>query len=337
MTPPRVRQGAAFLFLALLTLALSGCNVAQSGSPSGSGGGNTPSAHVGLNVSSLDFGSVAVNSSKSMHITLTNSTASGGPSVTVSAATASGTGFSANNTLPVDLAPGQSTDLTVIFKPTAAGGASGTLSIDVVGASDPANVPLTGNGTSSAGAQLTVSPSTLSFGTVNVGSTKNMSGTLSAANSNVTVSSAGWTGSGYSVSGITFPVTVQSGKSVSFTVTFAPQAAGSSNGSISFASNANNSPANQSLTGTGAAVAQQHTVNLSWAASSSSVSGYNVYRGSQSGGPYSRLNSSLRTSTSYSDSSVQSGAVYYYVATAVDSSSTESAFSDEVAAVIPTP
>jgi len=120
-------------------------------------------------------------------------------------------------------------------------------------------------------------------------------------------------------------------------VTFAPQAAGSSNGSISFASNANNSPANQNFTGTGGAAAQQHTVSLSWTASTSSVSGYNVYRGTQSGGPYSRVNPSLRTLTTYSDSTVASGQVYYYVATAVDSSLTESAFSDEVVAVIPTP
>ncbi len=337
MNPPRVRQGAAFLFLALLTLASSGCNLLQSSSPSSNGSGNTPSAHVGLNVSSLDFGSVTVNSSKSMHITLTNSTASGGPSVTVSAATVSGTGFSASNTLPVDLAPGQSTDLAVTFKPTSAGAASGNFSIDVVGASDPATVPLSGSGTSSTGAQLTVSPATLSFGSVSIGSSKNLTGTLSAANSNVTVSSADWTGSGYSVSGNTFPVTVQSGKSVSFTVTFAPQAAGSSNGSISFASNANNSPAGQSLTGTGAAVAQQHSVSLSWSASASSPAGYNVYRGTQSGGPYSRLNSSLRTNTTYTDSTVQSGRVYYYVATAVDGTSNESPYSGEVVAVIPTP
>ncbi len=336
MNPPRVRQGAAFLFLALLTLALSGCNMQRSGSPSGSGGG-TSSANVGLDTSSLDFGSVAVNSSKSMQITLTNSTASGGPSVTVSAATASGSGFSAKNTLPIDLAPGQSTELTVTFKPTATGAVSGSFSIDVVGATDPATVALTGNGTSSSGPQLTVSPGTLSFGSVNLGSNKKLTGTLTAANSNVTVSSAAWNGSGYSVSGITFPVTVQSGKSVSFTVTFAPQAVGSATGKISFVSDANNSPATESLSGTGTQVAQQHTVNLSWTPSTSSVSGYNVYRGTQSGGPYSRLNSSLRTSTTYSDSTVTSGLVYYYVATAVDSSSTESAFSDEVVAVVPTP
>ena len=37
--------------------------------------------------------------------------------------------------------------------------------------------------------------------------------------------------------------------------------------------------------------APQHTVSLSWAASTSTVVSYNVYRGTQSGGPYAVLNS----------------------------------------------
>jgi fibronectin type 3 domain-containing protein len=77
---------------------------------------------------------------------------------------------------------------------------------------------------------------------------------------------------------------------------------------------------------------------LSWNAStSSSIAGYNVYRGSVSGGPYSRINSALDTSMSYSDSQVQSGQIYYYVTTAVDSTGVESSYSSEVQAVIPFP
>jgi fibronectin type 3 domain-containing protein len=65
------------------------------------------------------------------------------------------------------------------------------------------------------------------------------------------------------------------------------------------------------------------------------VSGYNVYRGAVSGGPYTLLNTSLITGLSYTDTSVQSGATYYYVTTAVDSSGVESVYSNEVTAVIP--
>jgi fibronectin type 3 domain-containing protein len=54
-----------------------------------------------------------------------------------------------------------------------------------------------------------------------------------------------------------------------------------------------------------------------------------------SGGPYSKINSSLVTTLSYTDSTVQSGTTYYYVTTAVDSSGDESVYSNEVSAPIP--
>ncbi|HEY6945973.1 MAG TPA: fibronectin type III domain-containing protein [Candidatus Acidoferrum sp.] len=80
-----------------------------------------------------------------------------------------------------------------------------------------------------------------------------------------------------------------------------------------------------------------HSVTLDWTASTSTVIGYNVYRGTQDGGPYTPLNSSLVTTTQYKDSSVQSGHTYFYVVTAVDSSQVESANSNQVSATIPNP
>jgi len=180
---------------------------------------------------------------------------------------------------------------------------------------------------------LTITPTTLNFGTVAVGKSKTMTGTLTAS-SDVTVSSADWNGSGYSVNGITFPTTVAAGNSVSFGVTFSPPSSGSSTGSISFLSDAANSPATETLTGSGAQTSQ-HTVDLSWDPSSSQVAGYNIYRGTRSGGPYSRLNSALQVSTSFTDSGVQSGLTYFYVARSVDSNSQESVPSNEVSAAIP--
>jgi fibronectin type 3 domain-containing protein len=182
---------------------------------------------------------------------------------------------------------------------------------------------------------LAVSPSTLSFGNVAVGSNSSMTGTLSATNADVIVSSAAWSGSGYSVSGITFPVTVAAGKSATYTVTFAPPAAGSSSGSISFASNASDSSLQQSFAGDGTQSSGAHSVALSWNPSTSTVIGYNVYRGTRSGGPYSKLNSSLLSGNAYTDPNVQSGTTYYYVSTAVDSSNVESTYSNQATAAIP--
>ena len=186
----------------------------------------------------------------------------------------------------------------------------------------------------SGAAQLAVSPATMNFGNVTVGKNKALGGNLTAGSSDITVSSAAWTGSGYSVSGITFPTTVSAGKSVPFTVTFIPQAAGTASGNVTFYSDAENSPGVEALSGVGTQ-ASQHSVALSWDASTSQVAGYNLYRGTVSGGPYTKINSGLDASTNYSDASVQSGQTYYYVTTAVDSQGTESGYSNQAQAVIP--
>jgi fibronectin type 3 domain-containing protein len=81
----------------------------------------------------------------------------------------------------------------------------------------------------------------------------------------------------------------------------------------------------------------QHQTTLSWNASSSPVIGYHVYRGTQAGGPYSLLSAGIVTADTFVDTSVASGRTYFYVVTAVGNTGVESAFSNEVAGVIPTP
>jgi hypothetical protein len=84
-----------------------------------------------------------------------------------------------------------------------------------------------------------------------------------------------------------------------------------------------------------AAVQQAHSVALSWTASTSTVSGYNVYRTTISGAQFTLVNSSLVTALAYTDTTVQSGTTYYYVTTAVDASGNESIYSNQVSAPIP--
>ena len=79
----------------------------------------------------------------------------------------------------------------------------------------------------------------------------------------------------------------------------------------------------------------QHSVNLSWKASTSAVVGYNVYRRSASG--VVKLNSAPVNGTSYVDRTVQPGQTYFYVAKAVNARGTESTPSNEVRADIPSP
>lgn len=82
-----------------------------------------------------------------------------------------------------------------------------------------------------------------------------------------------------------------------------------------------------------------HGVTLNWGASTSqNIAGYNVYRGTTSGGPYTKMNTTgLIATTSYSDTAVQAGATYYYVATTVDISGNESGYSAQATATVPTP
>jgi fibronectin type 3 domain-containing protein len=117
-------------------------------------------------------------------------------------------------------------------------------------------------------------------------------------------------------------------------VTFTPSSAGLLPGSVTVSSNATNSPATVTLSGTGVQPVS-HSVTLTWTASTSVVSGYNVYRSSVSGGPYAKLNSALVTSTSYVDTTVQASTTYFYVVTSVDASNVESAFSTEVSVSVP--
>jgi hypothetical protein len=92
---------------------------------------------------------------------------------------------------------------------------------------------------------------------------------------------------------------------------------------------------NASLGGPCLTPTSTHSVTLSWTASSSAnVTGYKVYRGAVSGGPYA-LVSSIGAATTFVDSSVQSGQTYFYVVTAVDSNNNESAYSGQASASVP--
>jgi hypothetical protein len=81
----------------------------------------------------------------------------------------------------------------------------------------------------------------------------------------------------------------------------------------------------------------QHTVTLTWTADTSTVAGYNIFRTTVSGGPYMLINTALDASTNYVDNTVQSGQTYYYVTTAVTTAGVESAYSNQVVAVVPSP
>jgi fibronectin type 3 domain-containing protein len=78
----------------------------------------------------------------------------------------------------------------------------------------------------------------------------------------------------------------------------------------------------------------QHNITLTWTASTTAGVNYNIYRGTASGGPYTKLNTTSISGLTYVDTTGIPGTKYYYVETAVCVScasgiSGESAYSNE--------
>ena len=314
---PGATAGALFVSGGALAIPLSGTGAA--------------SGQLTANPASLAFGSVQVGGNITLLDSFTNT---GGSSVTISQATVTGTGFSISGlSFPLVLTPGASVTFSAEFTPLSAVSATGGITV-VSNASNPSlGVSLSGTGT--APGQLTLAPTAVSFGNATVGTNVSQGSSLSAGGASVTVSSASMSSTEFSLTGIAFPMTIAAGQSVPVTLTFSPATSGAASAVLSVTSNASNAPA-QSLNGTGVAPAS-HSVSLSWTDTNSGIAGFNVYRGSVSGGPYTQINPSLEANAAYSDTSVVAGQTYYYVATAVDGSGVESGYSNEAQGVIPTP
>jgi hypothetical protein len=282
---------------------------------------------VTSNPSSVSFGQVTTGKSSTLPVVLTNTHSS---KVTLYALSTTAKAFSVSGpTFPLVLERGQSVTLNVTFAPESAE----TISGSVLVSGPTLRIPMDGNGTGSSAGQLTISPSQVNFGNVDVNTTETLPMTMSASGSSVTVSSYASSNSNFVLNGASLPFTIPAGQSLSFNVAFSPKSAGTDSGSLTFISDASDSKAVEQLTGNG--IVSQHTVNLSWDGSSDVV-GYNVYRSTSANGSYAKINSALDPITNYSDSSVLSGTTYYYEATAVSSDGQESVRSTPpVQAMIP--
>jgi Abnormal spindle-like microcephaly-assoc'd, ASPM-SPD-2-Hydin len=294
-----------------------------------------------LAVSSVNVGSVVVGTSGTQTGTLSAS----GASVSVSSVSLSGADpseFSISGlTFPVTVTTTQPVTFTVRFAPTATGSASASASFASNASNAPTAGSLSGTGTAAQSAG-TLAVSSVNVGSIVVGTSGTQTGTLTASGASVSVSSVSLGGtnpSEFSISGLTFPVTVTTAQPVTFTVTFTPGATGTATASASFASNASNTPTAGSVTGTGTA-APVHTVSLKWTASiTTGITSYNVYRavfGGSACGSYTNIGSSPSSTTAYTDNVVADGTTYCYATTAVDPSG-ESAYSNITQAMIPAP
>ncbi len=212
---------------------------------------------LSLSSSSLSFGSIAVNSMQMQTLTLTST---GVSPVTITSATISGTGFTlVGGSFPMTLNPSQTTTLQIQFNPTASGVSSGQLTINSNSSSSTnAVVALAGTGmaaTPLANPSMAASTSSLVFGNVTLNSPTTLPITLTSTGTTpVTVSSAAITGSGFTLVGGTFPVTLNPSQTLTLRVQFDPTTSGTAGGQLTVASDSTNGNTVVSLSGIGAAI-----------------------------------------------------------------------------------
>lgn len=253
--------------------------------------------------------------------------------LTLSAVPASNTAvaLASNNavlTVPISVTvPSGSTSTTFTATAgTVSSNGSGIVTATLDGLSSTATITLNAPAPTPTLSSLACTPSMLTSG-----NSSTCTVTLTAvASSNTTVSVADDNAS------LVVPtsVTVLSGQSTAiFTATAGTIAAG---GSATVT--ATLAAVSRTATITLSATPVPHSVTLSWSASTSSnVTGYNIYRGTTSGGPYTKITSSPVAALTYTDNTVLGGTTYYYVGTAVNSSNLESVYSTQTQAVVPSP
>jgi len=199
---------------------------------------------------SLTFPSQTVGTtSSSMSFTVTN-TGTGSTTLTIGAATGD---FAQTNNCTGSLAATNGTcTVNVTFSPTATGTRTGSISITDQATNSPQSVSLTGTGTA-ASVTVTPSPTSLTFGSQNVGTTSGtMSFTVTNSGTGSTTLSIGAATGDFAQTNNCPASLAANGGFCTVNVTFAPTAAGTRTGAVSITDQATNSPQTVSLTGTGA-------------------------------------------------------------------------------------
>jgi hypothetical protein len=242
--------------------------------------------------------------------------------------------FTLTNHCSSSLAPSDQCTLTVTFKPGSAGTRTAAVAFADNAAGSPQTVNLAGTGIAPA---VSLSTTSLSFGSqavaiTSAAETVTLTNTGSAPLSIRNLAVVGANLGDFAEIANTCGGSVAAGGACTIGVIFTPSAGGERTAALSITDNAPGSPQTLNLSGAG-----RHDVILSWTASETSGTvGYNVYRGTTSGGESSPpLNASSINGTAYVDENVASGATYYYVVTAVASNGVQSAASGETEATVP--
>lgn len=289
---------------------------------------STPSGTLSVSSLSCAQGLITGAGSDACTVNISSAAGTGGLSVSLSSSSgavtvpssitvpagATSAGFTATVTA---VSSAQSVILTA-----AAGGASKTYTVNL-GAAAPG---------------LALGTSSVSFGNVSLNSPVTQPVILtSSGTAALTISAGSLSGSGFSMSGLSYPLTLNPGQTATLYIQFSPTVAGTATGKVTLTSNAaTGSTATISLSGTGQVIVYQ--VDLTWNAPVNSpdpVAGYNVYRATGGSQSYQLLNALVNLSTSFIDTTVQSGGSYSYFVESVDAKGTQSGPSNTYLVSIP--
>jgi len=214
-------------------------------------GQNGPAAPLTFSPVSLGFGNVALNTSSSKTVTVKNASSA---AITINSVTTNGVyTVASSGTTPCGgvLNAGATCTLTVTFTPLVAGSTAAGITISDTASVSTQILSATGTGV----LPVKLSPTSLSFGTVSVGSTSAVQ-TVTVTNNQttaVTINSVVASGDFIYTSGGTTPCgsSIAASGSCTLGVEFSPTAAGAISGNLTLTYGASGSPQVVSLSGTG--------------------------------------------------------------------------------------
>jgi len=229
-----------------------------------SGAGQSAAAQLSVSPTFLSFGGTAVGSTKTSTITYTNT---GAQPLTVTGVKNGSPPFSDSGMPGIgsNLAPGASVTATVAFAPTT----TGTFSDHIVLATSAGNVFTNVSGTATLPGKLVISPLSVSYGTVSVGSSASASFTVSnTGGTAVTITKSKPPALGIFVASTSLSesTTIAPGASVVETVAFTPPSAGSFSDTWNITGDDPTGPQTVTFTGTGASAGGGGTLTVPVAA-----------------------------------------------------------------------
>src|SRR6266568_2382469 len=209
-------------------LALSGCGGAPVKASTSQG--------LVLSPGAITFGAVSIGQTADTNVSVVNQ---GQSSVVISKLYVTGQSFSLveSSKLPVTLAPGGALNFNVRFLPAIDGTIGGEVTIiSSLPTAPMKTIGLSGVGKAAAPALIT-NASSIGFGNVTVNTQSVKSLTLSSVGGTpVTISAATLTGTGFAMSGATFPLTLGPGQTATVDLQFSPKTAGTATGQLTVAS-----------------------------------------------------------------------------------------------------